>query len=133
MYISIETPFTQMRLTMPPKKAAKLARLACEYADKSLKYSGFLLIKCPHCGKVRAFFTRTAIQDYHCECGRDTELKDLRVAYKECQCGNSLKYLTNIDEPEFDLACDLCGREARFRLGYRGTAYKQVPAECGEG
>lgn len=127
--VSVNMPFTHMKLTMPPQNAVKLARYASHLADQELKYSGFLLIKCPHCGKIRGFFVRHLIGTYHCECGEDTKLENLRIVYQYCQCGNSLKYMTNITEPEFDFPCNRCGRAARFKLGRSRIAYKPARRE----
>ena len=121
--VSVEMPFTKMVVTMPLLQAVELTKFISRWADKEIEYFGFLLIKCPRCGKIRAFYTKHPIGTYHCECGHDTELRDLRPVFHNCLCGDTLKYQTNIDEPSFTLTCNRCGRENRFNVSHSETAY----------
>lgn len=74
-------------------------------------YSGFLLIRCSHCGDVHAFCARIATNEYRCQnCGGTTPLPDdLIPVYLRCECGKHWKYLTNRTEWGFDVNCLACG------------------------
>lgn len=88
--VSVEMPFTKMVVTMPPLKAVELTKFISRWADKDIEYCGFLLIKCPRCGKIRAFCTKHPIGTYHCECGHDAELRNLCPVFHNCLCGDTL-------------------------------------------
>ena len=55
-------------------------------------YTGFLHIRCEHCGKTKTFCTKHQLSYYSCkECGEKTELKDLKLAFINCECGSQAK------------------------------------------
>ena len=51
-------------------------------------YKGFLYIKCDKCGKEKGFCAKEKIKSYKCECGKETELVNLKPLYTKCKCGN---------------------------------------------
>ena len=89
-------------------------------------YSGFLLIKCSHCGKVRGFCSKAPITFSRCDCGETTDLHDLKMAFLKCKCGNQYKYKTNLKEERFDFPCLNCGSPVDLELNRRGNAYVTV-------
>lgn len=90
-------------------------------------YTGFLLIRCEHCGKVRGFCTRKPIQQSWCHCGSYTDLKNLIPAYLNCgKCGRNHKYKTNITDATFDFPCLHCGSPVDMELKKNGTAYVAI-------
>lgn len=64
-------------------------------------YKGFLYIKCDKCGKEKGFCAKEKIKSYKCECGKETELVNLKPLYTKCKCGNEFKYMTNMNTAEF--------------------------------
>lgn len=41
-------------------------------------------------------------------CGRNTELRNLKPMYVNCECGNNTRYMTNMTEETFDAKCLNC-------------------------
>lgn len=89
-------------------------------------YKGFLLIQCKACGKVRGFHAKTPISKYVCACGGRTPLKDLLPAFLRCKCGSTFKYMTNIDDSEFQYNCLDCDAPIDLVLNHSGTAFVTV-------
>ena len=88
-------------------------------------YRGFLLIRCGCCGKVSGYRTQGATSVHKCrECGGETELRDLKMLYLNCQeCDKEWKYKTNLTDEEYTYFCLGCGREVTLRLNRRGDTY----------
>lgn len=87
-------------------------------------YTGFLLIRCEHCGEVRGFCAKKPIETYFCNhCKGKTVLRDIKLMYQECECGGSFKYRTNLTEKYVANKCLHCGRLVEMRLNGRGTTY----------
>lgn len=95
-------------------------------SDDEKEYSGFLLIKCDKCGKIRAFCSKGKITSYECDCGHETHLNNLRPLYLRCKCGSEFKYKTNFQTSEFTHSCLSCGRPVSLRLNSRKTAYTTI-------
>lgn len=73
-------------------------------------YKGFLVIKCAHCGKVRAFNARENVEKYRCdECGKETVLDDMVPLTAICECGCKWRYFTNMTDDSFEVTCIRCG------------------------
>lgn len=89
-------------------------------------YTGFLLLECPHCGKIHGFCAKKPITEYTCPCGGSSEIKDLIPAYLECKCGKRFKYRTNITRQRFDYTCVNCGSPVDMELNARRTAYVTI-------
>lgn len=59
-------------------------------------YKGFMHITCSRCGRTKTFHAKEKMTVYRCcDCGKETELKDMRRAYTSCECGQDSYYLTN--------------------------------------
>ena len=86
-------------------------------------WRGFLIIKCEHCGKVRAFNAKREIYAYRCGCGEETPLSDLKPLYLRCKCGGDFRYKTNLQVEHTEHKCINCGNMVKIRLNDRGTAY----------
>ena len=94
----------------PKSKAIQPAPLP-EQEKKPDGYKGFLLIRCRHCGKIKAFCTKVPTTEYFCkECGRTTPLDRMIPAYVRCEkCGSRYKYRSNIDTGEsVSISCLQC-------------------------
>lgn len=91
------------------------------------KYSGFLLIKCEHCGKTRGFCAKQPIDEYRCsECGKKTKLQDLRRLFMDCECGRNSRYYTNETAEVVTHNCIECGAPVDMMLNSRRTAYVSI-------
>ena len=72
-------------------------------------YTGFLRIKCDHCGKVKSFCTKQPIDQSRCSfCGRYTPLQSLGKLNLECECGSIFRYRTNETEKLIEQICLNC-------------------------
>lgn len=90
-------------------------------------YSGFLHIKCQHCGKERTFCSKYKIKSCKCkECGEKTELKDLVQLYINCECGTSRRYFTNQTEAAFDVKCINCGQPVAVKYNKKKNLYETI-------
>lgn len=96
-----------------------------EYKDGETQegYSGFLLIKCEKCGKVKGFCTKNELTSYKCECGHETHLEKLRPLYLHCKCGAEYRYKTNLQTSIYVYNCLHCGNPVDVKLNNRKTAY----------
>ena len=73
-------------------------------------YAGFLHIRCEHCGKTKTFCTKHQLSYYGCkECGKKTDLKDLKLAFINCECGGRTRYFTNETAELIEQNCINCG------------------------
>lgn len=70
--------------------------------------TGALYIRCEKCGKEVGFYTKEPKNHFKCHCGNVTYLNNLRKLVVYCECGASLKYLTNIKDKLFDIPCRQC-------------------------
>lgn len=87
-------------------------------------YYGFLYIRCEHCGEIKGFYTKRPLTAYHCDCGHDTELENLKVAEVFCRCcEHSFKYRTNIQDYNFVIECLECKAPVDMILHKTKTKY----------
>lgn len=92
------------------------------------KYKGFLYIKCPVCGKIRAFCSRKEVEGYQCmSCGADIpfteELTSLNV---DCECGHHSYYRTNMKDKSFDVNCIDCGTPVAVTYNAKKKLYETM-------
>ncbi|MFT9055116.1 MAG: hypothetical protein ABF449_00635 [Ethanoligenens sp.] len=82
-----------------------------ETAEQPEQYTGFLYIKCAHCGEEKGFCAKTPMRHFYCEkCGEFTEFAEkLKPLHVNCECGRYFKYLTNKTDAIFDMKCIECG------------------------
>lgn len=66
---------------------------------------------------------KTDSKSYKCECGKETELVNLKPLYTKCKCGNEFKYMTNMNTAEFTYKCFTCGSPVDVKMNSRRTAY----------
>ena len=90
-------------------------------------YSGFLHIHCEHCGKIKTFCTKHQLSYYNCkEFGEKTELKDLKLAFINCECGSRLKYFTNETADLVELNCINCGMPVALKYNAKKKLYETI-------
>lgn len=96
--------------------------------EKIHKYQGFLYLRCPECGKVKAFCSKKELRGYHCfECGADTPFTDeLKKMYLNCQCGQRSVYWTNITDPMLDVNCPKCGNPVAVSWNEKKGIYQPI-------
>lgn len=88
-------------------------------------YKGFLLIRCPECGAIRGFCTKSYITETTCRsCGAVTQLEKLIPAHVNCgKCGRHFKYQTNIDTKDpVSIHCINCDAPVDLQMNGSGTA-----------
>lgn len=94
-----------------------------------LEYSGFLIVKCKHCGKFKAFCSKEKMNKYICsECNTVTEFTEpFRKLYLNCKCGRQFFYLTNIKENNmFEINCLSCGAPAPIKYNSKKNIYETL-------
>lgn len=96
-----------------------------ERPDDKETYKGFLFIRCKDCGEAKGFFAKYPMTYHQCACGHRTDLRDLRPAYVNCKCGETFKYMTNL-EYDFTIPCKACGSPVDMEMGAKGTAFVTV-------
>lgn len=94
-----------------------------------LEYNGFLIVKCKHCGRLKAFCSKEKMNKYVCsECNTVTEFTEhFRKLYLTCKCGRQFFYLTNIkDKNMFEINCLSCGAPAPIRYNSKKDIYETI-------
>lgn len=90
-------------------------------------YTGFLHIRCEHCGKSKTFCTKHQLSYYGCkECGKKTDLKDLKGAFINCECGGTARYLTNETAELIELNCINCGMPVALKYNAKKKLYETI-------
>lgn len=90
-------------------------------------YSGFLHIKCQHCGKEKTYCSKYRIKYYECKnCGERTELKGMVRLRTNCECGKKAIYWTNMTEKEFDVCCVDCGQPVAVTYNRKRNQYETI-------
>ena len=93
--------------------------------QESRGYTGFLHIRCEHCGKTKTFCTR--YQHSYCkECGGKTDLKDLKLAFINCECGGTARYFTNETAELIELNCINCGMPVALKYNAKKKLYETI-------
>ena len=90
------------------------------------QYRGFLLIRCEHCGKIRAYCSNYPVTYHKCECGHKTDLHDLKPLYANCECGQRSYYRTNIEDPILDVNCISCGASVAVEWNAKKKRYGTI-------
>ena len=90
------------------------------------QYRGFLLIRCEHCGKIRAYCSNYPVTYHKCECGHKTDLRDLKPLYVNCECGQRSYYRTNIEDPMIDVNCISCGAPVAVEWNAKKKRYGTI-------
>lgn len=101
--------------------------IAGKSPERRDEYRGFVFLRCPKCGKERAFCAKEPLTRYVCrDCGASSELPPPTRAYIHCECGNTARYMTNITDWCFDIPCIRCG--APCAVEYHAGKRIYVPA-----
>ena len=94
---------------------------------ESRGYAGFLHIRCEHCGKTKTFCTRYQLRYYGCkERGGKTDLKDLKLAFINCECGDTARYFTNETAELIELNCINCGMPVALKYNAEKKLYETI-------
>ena len=89
--------------------------------------TGFLLIRCAHCGDIHAFCARQPITVYRCEkCGGHTPLTDMFPLRVTCECGGRYNYRTNLTVKQMDVNCYKCGCPVAVEWSERRGRYEPI-------
>lgn len=111
-------PYREERVRIP------IDSVLPEMEKQEQEYTGFLLIQCEDCGKIRGFCAKSPISSYICDCGHATKLDALKPALLRCRkCGENFKYKTNIQSERFAYSCLNCGKRNRLFLNSDGDTY----------
>lgn len=95
--------------------------------NNSMKYKGFMHIKCEECGETKSFFLKYLTDNYKCACGHHTNLVDMKVIHAKCPCcGTSLDYWTNIDAEQLEITCIHCHAPVDVRINKHGDGYDTI-------
>ena len=90
-------------------------------------YTGFLHIRCEHCGKTKTFCTKHQLSHYNCkECGEKTDLKNLKLAFINCECGGMARYFTNETAELIELNCINCGMPVALKYNAKKKLYETI-------
>ena len=90
-------------------------------------YAGFLHIRCEHCGKTKTFCAKHQLSYYGCkECGKKTDLKDLKLAFINCECGGTARYFTNETAELIELNCINCGMPVALKYNAKKKLYETI-------
>lgn len=90
-------------------------------------YTGFLHIRCEHCGKTKTFRTKHQLSYYGCkECGEKTDLKNLKLAFINCECGGMARYFTNETAELIELNCINCGMPVALKYNAKKKLYETI-------
>lgn len=92
----------------------------------SIGYGGFLYIRCPVCGKVKGFCAKARLSNFRCDCGSTTRLENLVPLYLHCECGRNARYLTNMEDPVFDMVCYDCGNPVAVAWNPKKKQYETI-------
>lgn len=92
----------------------------------SIGYGGFLYIKCPDCGNIRGFCAKARLSNFRCDCGSVTRLEHLVPLFLHCECGRNARYLTNMEEPVFDIVCYDCGNPVPVAWNSKKKQYETI-------
>lgn len=93
-----------------------------------LTYKGFIYWKCKKCGAIRGFCLKKESKGIHCmSCGDDSLFEEpLKPLYAKCECGQSFKYMTNMDEEMFDMDCMECGAPIPIKWNAHDMCYQTI-------
>ena len=114
---------------IPPREETEVVPMETERSltREPRGYAGFLHIRCEHCGKTKTFCTKHQLSYYSCkECGEKTELKDLKLAFINCECGGRLKYFTNETADLIELNCINCGMPVALKYNAKKKLYETI-------
>ena len=113
----------------PDRRETEVALMETERSlvQEPRGYSGFLHIRCEHCGKTKTFCAKYQLSCFGCkECGEKTELKDLKLAFINCECGGRTRYFTNETADLIELNCINCGMPVALKYNAKKKRYETI-------
>lgn len=132
----VKSPKTKENKTIPPLvKAPEIAPAQTEAEDagssghkNSDAHSGFLYIKCAHCGAERAYCQKAPSEYSICKrCGSRTYFTEpLKQILVSCECGQRSRYLTNMTDDMFDIQCIDCGSPVAVKYNQKTKCYETI-------
>ena len=118
---------TARREAYPPTRPSRPSSGPAGPATAGKGETGFLLIRCDHCGDVHAFCARQPITVYRCEkCGGHTPLTDMFPLRVTCECGGRYNYRTNLTVKQMDVNCYKCGCPVAVEWSERRGRYEPI-------
>lgn len=110
----------------PAQKAAENVGLSDH--KNSGPHSGFLYIKCGHCGSERAYCQKAPTKYSVCtKCGSRTYFADsLKQIFVSCECGQKSRYLTNMSDDMFDIQCVNCKAPVAVKYNQKMNCYETI-------
>lgn len=88
---------------------------------------GFLHMKCPACGRVKGFFTKTSVEEVRCRCGARYSLDAEKVVAMRAACPcceREVRYLTNRTDQSFTITCFACEAPIEVEFNERKGRYE---------
>ena len=71
--------------------------------------------------------TKHQLSYYGCkECGKKTDLKNLKLAFINCECGGMARYLTNETAELIELNCINCGMPVALKYNAKKKLYETI-------
>lgn len=97
-------------------------------AEQPEQYTGFLYIKCAHCGEEKGFCAKSPMRHFYCDqCGEFTEFAEkLKPLYVNCECGRHFSYRTNKTDTLFDMKCIECGNLVPVEYNREKGVYETI-------
>lgn len=90
-------------------------------------FRGFLHLTCSRCGRTKTFYSKERLTVHRCcDCGKETELKEMRRVYTSCGCGQDSYYLTNNTMPVLKIPCIRCGADVPVGWNEEKKCYETV-------
>ncbi|WP_458397432.1 hypothetical protein [Anaerotignum sp.] len=126
MMLDERKPTAEGGIQKDPVKIA-LNGKAAEGEEEKEGYRGFLHLECSRCGRAKTFCAKEKMTVHRCcDCGKETELKDMRMAYTKCKCGQESYYLTNRTDAVLDIPCAHCGAPVSVMWNPNKKCYETI-------
>ena len=91
------------------------------------RVTGFVYMKCEHCGAIHGTNIRIEREQYRCpDCRGLTPFIDLRDLEVSCECGKNFHYKTNLRDPMFDIPCLACGSPVAVSYNEKKGVYQTI-------
>ena len=101
-----------------------------EESNEPVGVKGFVLLKCPSCGRKKSFFLKNYQTFERCnDCGAtyDIDRRLMRPVYAKCpSCDNEIRWLTNFGGDRIEVKCKSCGAPIDCELNSKGSAYTTI-------
>lgn len=91
------------------------------------RVTGFVYMKCEHCGAIHGTNIRMEREQYRRpDCRGLTPFIDLRDLEVSCECGKNFHYKTNLRDPMFDILCLACGSPVAVSYNEKKGVYQTI-------